>query len=126
MAAYRCVISVALVLSTVAPGAFAQAQSDDNLAKKLSNPVAALISMPFQFNYDDNIGPDRNGNKFLLSFQPVIPFRLNEDRNIISRTIVPVVSQHDVAPGSGSQTGIGDIVQSLFFSSQKPTASGLI
>ncbi|MDM0037330.1 transporter [Variovorax sp. J22P271] len=94
------------------------------MAKKLSNPVAALISVPLQYNYDHHIGPD-DGHKNYLNFQPVVPITLNADWNVISRTIVPIVSQHNVVPGS-NQSGLGDITQSLFFSPKEPTAGGLI
>jgi hypothetical protein len=56
----------------------------------------------------------------------VVPITLNEEWNVISRTVLPVVSQKDVFPGSGSQSGIGDIVQSVFFSPKAPTADGWI
>ena len=96
------------------------------LAKQLSNPVAALISVPFQLNFDQDIGPAEEGDRWTLNVQPVVPIGLNEDWNLISRTILPIVSQDDIFPGAGSQSGLGDVVQSVFFSPKEPTSSGWI
>ncbi len=98
---------------------------DSELAKKLSNPVASLISVPFQWNYDHGFGP-ADGNKVTLNIQPVVPFSLNEDWNLISRTILPVVWQDDIAGNSGTQFGLSDTTQSFFFSPKEPTSGGII
>jgi len=103
--------------------ALAQQHDADALAKQLSNPVAALISVPFQYNYDETWGNE--GYRHQLNVQPVVPISISEHWNMISRTILPVVYQEDVVPGS-DQAGIGDITQSLFFSPKEPTKSGLI
>lgn len=71
-------------------------------AKQLANPVSALISVPLQLNIDENIGPDDKGTRTTLNIQPVIPISLDADWNLISRTIIPVVKQEDITPGSGS------------------------
>jgi hypothetical protein len=101
--------------------------SDDGeaLAKKLSNPISSLISVPLQFNLDPNLGAE-HGDRAYLNVQPVIPFDISEDWNLISRTIVPLIDQEDVFTGAGNQTGLGDITQSLFFSPKEPAAGGLI
>lgn len=95
------------------------------LANQLSNPIASLISVPFQGNYNGNIGPAENGEQYYVNVQPVVPIPLNEEWTMISRTILPIIYQDDIAPGAGSQFGLGDITQSLFFS-PKPSPGGLI
>jgi hypothetical protein len=93
-------------------------QDAQALAKKLANPVAALISLPFQNNFDFGMGPNEDGFRYTLNVQPVIPITLNKDWNLISRTIVPIIGQTNVV-GTSSQFGLGDTIQSFFFSPNK-------
>jgi hypothetical protein len=86
-----------------------------DLAKQLSNPVSSLISVPFQTNWDFGVGPE-DGERFILNFQPVMPFSLGEDWNLIARVITPLVAQPVLAPGGESTFGLGDIVPTFFLS----------
>ena len=105
-----------LMACVVTPG---WAQDDTELAKKTQNPVADLISVPFQNNINFGVGPE-DDVQYILNIQPVIPFKLTEDWNLISRTILPLIYQPELAPGVGDVFGLGDIQQSLFLSPAKP------
>jgi hypothetical protein len=87
------------------------------LQQKLANPIADLISLPIQSNYDFGVGPG-DGTISRTNIQPVIPFGISEDWNVISRTILPVIDQEGLAPAGDSldEFGLGDITQSFFFS----------
>ena len=93
--------------------------SNTEIAKELSNPIADLVHIPIQMNYEQDIGPDDDGWRLQTNLQPVIPFHLTEDWNLISRTIIPVTHQEDIFPGAGSQSGLGDTTLSLFFNPKK-------
>lgn len=95
------------------------------LAKATLNPIASLISVPVQNNFDWGAGPDDQGFQYKVTVQPVIPISLSEDWNVISRTIVPYVYQENYV-GTSSQSGLADTVQSFFFSPVKPGPGGWI
>jgi hypothetical protein len=92
----------------------------NGLAKQLANPVAALISVPLQLNWDTGLAANGLGEKYQLNIQPVIPIELNAKWNVISRTIIPLTAQSDIVPGDPHQSGLGDITQSLFLTSKEP------
>src|SRR5262249_3973067 len=82
--------------------------SVEALAKAAQNPVADLISVPFQNNFNFGIGPN-DVTQYILNFQPVVPVSLNENWNLITRTIVPIINQPSPASGVRSAFGLGDI-----------------
>lgn len=102
-----------------------EGNDDNELAKKLNNPIANLISVPLQFNYDKGYGP-KDAGRITLNVQPVIPFSISKDWNLILRTIVPVIWQDAVADGVGSDLGIGDTTQSFFFSPKEDVGGWII
>jgi hypothetical protein len=94
-------------------------QSEEELAKAAQNPIANMISLPFQNNTNFNVGPD-NKTQNVLNIQPVIPFSLGPNWNLITRTIMPVISQPAFGPGQDTQFGLGDTAFSAFLSPAKP------
>ncbi len=87
----------------------------DELARAAQNPVASMISVPFQNNMNFNFGPlEKTQN--ILNIQPVIPFELNKNWNLITRTIIPVVSQPALTPAQDREFGLGDTVFTAFLS----------
>jgi hypothetical protein len=141
----HCWLLLGIAASLAISGAPAVAQSvqepkkssDEELVKQLSNPIASLISVPFQNNWDFHLGAG-HGWRYDINFQPVVPIQLNHERTLIVRTIVPFIHQEDLLKGvldqvtlpddvvvrlkdkfSQSQTGLGDIVQSFFLSPSK-------
>ena len=113
---FSCLLIAGLTTSLCAVTAFAQPAKSDttDLASKLTNPVADLISVPFQYNYDSNIGLDKKGTSNTLVVQPVIPIKLNRDWNYIVRPIVTLQSATDINGFSG--TGAGPVLLETFLS----------
>ena len=98
----------------------------DELAKKLSNPIAAMISVPLQSNFDFGAGLADNGFAYTMNIQPVIPISIGDDWTMISRTIMPIAFRDYLPPPDGNTFGLGDITESLFFSPKNPGPSGII
>ena len=101
-------IALLILMLVIARVGHGQENGDDNLAKATQNPLASMISLPFQNNTNFGIGPD-DDTQNILNIQPVWPFSLNEDWNFITRTIIPVISQPGVAPGESRTNGLGDV-----------------
>ena len=102
-------------LRAEAAAASGDEQSDTELAKKTQNPVADLISVPFQNNFNFDTGPE-NRTVWILNVQPVIPIKLTDHWNLITRIIMPIINQPSLAPGFDSAFGLGDINPTFFFS----------
>lgn len=105
-------------ISFLSTTAMAQESSSEDLAKASQNPVADMISLPVQNNTNFGVGPGDDVQN-VLNIQPVVPFELSENWNLITRTIAPVIYQPELTPGYGSEFGLGDINTTLFLSPAK-------
>jgi hypothetical protein len=89
------------------------------LAKAAQNPIAKMISVPFQNNFYFGLGPN-HVTEWDLNVEPVIPFSLNDNWNLITRTIIPIINLPSPARGVPSAFGLGDINPQFYFSPAKP------
>ncbi len=90
-------------------------EQGEKLAMQLTNPIADLVSIPFQFNWNTGVGPEHE-TQMVLNIQPVVPIHLTKDWNLIGRYIVPLIAQPTLGPGLEPTFGMGDIVFSMFLS----------
>lgn len=117
----KVIAAIALIYISFNVCAFAQenqkAEANDAaaIAKKLANPIGALISLPFQNNMDLAIG-DYNGSRNTLNIQPIVPFSLNAKYSLITRYIVPVIAQYDITGEDTRQSGLADALVSGWIS----------
>jgi hypothetical protein len=123
---YRLACALAAVTMFAVSPTAAEDDQEAQLAKQTLNPVASLISLPLKFDYNTNLGPAERGRQSVLTIQPVIPVAIGADWNMISRSIIPAISQQNLPPGAGTQQGVADITQQFFFSPREPTRGGWI
>lgn len=107
------------VFAALCQSAPANAEDSPEIAKQAQNPIASMISVPFQNNATFGVGEDSRVQDSLL-IEPVIPFKLTSDWNLITRTIIPLIDQPTLAPGLGNVSGLGDVQLSLYMSPVKP------
>jgi hypothetical protein len=126
---FAAVLAAALLV--VPSRAFAQGEQDEKdkpeesesstaeLQEQIQNPVADLISVPFQNNIGYNIGAFDRAS-WILNIQPVVPIHITESWMVVTRTIIPFVYQPDVQAMEGSTSGMGDINPTVFLAPVNP------
>jgi hypothetical protein len=102
-----------------------QAEGSPDIAKTAQNPIANVISVPFENDFYPQTGIKKE-HEYVLQMKPVVPIRLSNDWNLITRTIIPIIQTPELAPGINGKDGLGDIQESLFFSPTKAGPGGII
>lgn len=129
--ALKMSVLVLILVMTAGSVMAAEATSDDaranaaELAKKLQNPIANLISVPVQNNWDFGVG-QADAMRFTANVQPVIPFSVGDNWNLITRTIMPIIHAESPILGGAGVSGFGDIVQSFFLSPKEPVGGWIV
>ncbi len=110
--------------ATASPDAASPAgssQSVDEISRKLADPGAALVSLPFQYNYLGDAGPGGDFHNQMLKIQPVIPF-VHPNSKFILRPILPVLDTQFPQ----DKSGIGDLtVQGYYIPKREGAAMEL-
>jgi hypothetical protein len=119
---FRKTFSILLGLSALSQGIAPAWSQNSDIAKQAQNPIARVISVPFENDFNPNTGPNKE-DSYVLQMKPVVPVSLSKDWNLITRTIIPVIQTPDPTPGVNGPSGLGDISLSLFLS---PTRVGRI
>ena len=114
-------VSSAIKADSTAAQAPVGTETNDSaeIAQKLTNPLAAMISVPIQNWFDFDLGPMKDGFRYTMEAQPVYPKQISKDWNLLSRTTIPVVYQQNVESRT-TQTGLSDATESLFLSPVHP------
>jgi len=99
---------------------------EDELLRKLANPLAALSSLNMTLDFDYHVGPEDDGHRSALTLQSQVPLHLGQQWNLIMQTVFPLLYQEEIAPGSGTQGGIGDLTSVLYLAAVEPGRRGLI
>ncbi len=124
----RTTLKTLSLAALLLPGIASAEMSQEEIAKASQNPLTAMYSLPIQNNTYVNIGPDKK-TKNIANFQPVLPFDLNDDWTVVTRTIIPVVSSPVGTYSGGNYErvfGLGDTSFTAFFTPKAATESGWI
>jgi hypothetical protein len=100
-------------------------QESSDIAKTAQNPIAHIISVPFENDFYPQTGINKE-NEYVLEIKPVVPIPLSREWNLITRTIIPVIQTPDLTAEIKGTSGLGDIQESLFFSPTKAGLGGII
>ena len=130
--------SLILFLSGIGlPVLSALADDASELAKQSQNPVADIISIPFENNAYFDVGPSGK-RMYTTTIKPVYPMKIGENLNLINRMVAPVmylegqdklammpdeeidVGGNLIFPGTSSEFGLGNIQYMAYFSPASP------